>query len=223
MDWFRKKSSKNSFGNVHHPQPVAQVLPFPLPSPEKTEPFVKVNLIQSTPEQPAKSVGETADLSVDTMASFPSETGKTISTTTTSYQVVAEATESKAARLKADSLAMPPPPVPKFKDSVLRAHHGVVDKKAMTSNHPPMVIGQVVKVLEEMGIEVQRENEFRLKCVRAKRAVGGKPSVGLGIAEAGIPASPSITGSFSLSGLTKTSTVSSLFMWFFFFGGGDGH
>ncbi|KAL7412253.1 hypothetical protein BDY24DRAFT_342086 [Mrakia frigida] len=89
---------------------------------------------------------------------------------------------------------MPPPALPtpssshavtsSFKDSQLRVHQGIVDKKAMTYASPPVVFAQVIKVLQEMGIEIKKDGDFKLKCVRARRkssAGSGGATVGLGL------------------------------------------
>lgn len=44
-----------------------------------------------------------------------------------------------------------------------------MDQSALSSNLPSEVIGEVIKVLIEMGLEVKKENEYRLRCTRAKK------------------------------------------------------
>lgn len=65
-------------------------------------------------------------------------------------------TPSAAARLRAE-------------EAKLRIHTGVVDQSALSSKLPSEVISEVIKVLSEMGLEVKRENEFRLRCTRPKK------------------------------------------------------
>ncbi|KAJ9104547.1 hypothetical protein QFC21_002043 [Naganishia friedmannii] len=60
-----------------------------------------------------------------------------------------------------------------FNEARLRVHVGVVDQSALTSKPAVEVMEQVQKVLHGMGIEVKRENNFKLRCTRAKRRKAG--------------------------------------------------
>lgn len=60
-----------------------------------------------------------------------------------------------------------------FNEARLRVHVGVVDQSALTSKPALEVMDQVQKVLHGMGIEVKRENDFKLRCTRAKRRKAG--------------------------------------------------
>ncbi|OZJ01682.1 hypothetical protein BZG36_05358, partial [Bifiguratus adelaidae] len=51
----------------------------------------------------------------------------------------------------------------------LRLHHGAVDQAALTSRLPPDVFADIRSTLENMGLEVKCEGEFKLRCVRPKR------------------------------------------------------
>ncbi|CED85307.1 camk camkl kin4 protein kinase [Phaffia rhodozyma] len=218
MDWFRKKSTKNTFGGAKDTQPrlAMPALAAVTPGEKERTSFTSVLVSESGPSVIKSSEIESddaPDVSIGTVSSVPpsatTSSIKIVSTTPPSSQILSG--EGKTARELADAMAMPPPPVPSsaFKDSVLKVHHGVVDKKAVTSAHPPAVLAQVVSVLQQMGIEVQKDNEFKLKCVRAKRpsaAGGGRPSVGLGISDVG-GGIPTSAGGFSLVGLTKTSST----------------
>lgn len=51
----------------------------------------------------------------------------------------------------------------------LRIHHGAVDQTMVTTGKPPVVMDRIKEVLQDMGIEVQLESEFKYRCVRAKR------------------------------------------------------
>lgn len=52
----------------------------------------------------------------------------------------------------------------------LRVHRGGAVDKTMVTNKPPLEAMQHVrKVLEEMGLELSMETEFKYRCVRAKR------------------------------------------------------
>jgi protein-serine/threonine kinase len=67
---------------------------------------------------------------------------------------------------------------------VLRIHHGAVDQTTITTRPPPEVIKHVCKVLEEMGMDIKAESEYKYRCVRAKRRKSGA-AVGLGFSTVG--------------------------------------
>ncbi|CAG8471044.1 6487_t:CDS:2 [Acaulospora colombiana] len=54
-------------------------------------------------------------------------------------------------------------------DLKLRVHHGAVDQDALTSRPPYEVFIVVKQTLVSMGIEIKRESEFKVRCVRRKR------------------------------------------------------
>ena len=66
----------------------------------------------------------------------------------------------------------------------IRVHHGAVDPTMFTTGVPPEVMAHVKKVLEEMGVEIQIEGEYKYRCIRPKRrkAVSG---AGLGLRDNG--------------------------------------
>ncbi|WWC87531.1 uncharacterized protein L201_002421 [Kwoniella dendrophila CBS 6074] len=73
-------------------------------------------------------------------------------------------------------------------DSKMRVHTGLVDQSALSSKPPKEVMTEVLKVLKEMGMDIKRENEFRLRCTRVRRrkagattALGSVMSVGSGM------------------------------------------
>jgi protein-serine/threonine kinase len=59
----------------------------------------------------------------------------------------------------------------------IRVHHGAVDQTTITTNPPPEVMKHVRKVLEDMGVDIQVEGEYKYRCVRPKRrkAPGAAP------------------------------------------------
>ncbi|EPQ30724.1 uncharacterized protein PFL1_01625 [Pseudozyma flocculosa PF-1] len=59
-----------------------------------------------------------------------------------------------------------------FVDSRLRFHLGAVDQSALTSRSPIDVFAEVQRALYDMGIDVrkERDEDFKLECVRRKRA-----------------------------------------------------
>lgn len=67
-----------------------------------------------------------------------------------------------------------------FNEARLRVHVGVVDQSALTSKSAIEVMEQVQKVLHGMGIEVKQENDFKLRCSRARRKKAGAMT-GLGL------------------------------------------
>ncbi|PKC12375.1 hypothetical protein RhiirA5_286607, partial [Rhizophagus irregularis] len=60
----------------------------------------------------------------------------------------------------------------------LRVHHGAVDNLALTERPPYEVFIVVKQTLVSMGIEIKREGDFKVRCIRRKRKVieNGKPS-----------------------------------------------
>ncbi|CAG8500655.1 16498_t:CDS:10 [Dentiscutata heterogama] len=61
-------------------------------------------------------------------------------------------------------------------DSKLRIHHGVVDNLALTERPPYEIFIMIKQALVSMGIEIKREGEFKVRCVRRKRKVDNKSS-----------------------------------------------
>ncbi|RIA81870.1 hypothetical protein C1645_670654, partial [Glomus cerebriforme] len=53
----------------------------------------------------------------------------------------------------------------------LRVHHGAVDQSALTSRAPYEVFIVVKQTLVSMGIEIKREGDFKVRCVRRKRKI----------------------------------------------------
>lgn len=95
---------------------------------------------------------------------------------------------------------------PTTKD-VLRIHHGAVDQTTITTRPPPEVIKHVCKVLEEMGMDIKAESEYKYRCVRAKRRKSGG-TVGLGFSTVGSGsglAAFTMVGSAASNGVSRSS------------------
>jgi len=74
----------------------------------------------------------------------------------------------------------------KFDNTSLRIHHGAVDQATVTSGAPPEVFAHVAKVLLGMGLEMQKETEFKYRCIRPKkRKRDGKDGFGRQASDAG--------------------------------------
>lgn len=75
----------------------------------------------------------------------------------------------------------------KFDNTSLRIHHGAVDQATVTSGAPPEVFAHVTKVLLGMGLEVQKENDFKYRCIRPKKpkSTSGKDGFGRQVSDAG--------------------------------------
>jgi len=97
----------------------------------------------------------------------------------------------------------PSAPVPNrpFTTSMLRVHHGAVDQATITTGWPPEVFEHVTKVLITMGIEIQRESEFKYRCIRHKRKKTAM--AGLGIKDSGSTG----LSAFTLSGSAASNGV----------------
>lgn len=90
---------------------------------------------------------------------------------------------------------------------VLRIHHGAVDQTTITTRPPPEVIKHVCKVLEEMGMDIKAESEYKYRCVRSKRRKSGG-TVGLGFSTVG---SGSGLAAFTMVGSAASNGVSHSF------------
>ncbi|WVR04046.1 hypothetical protein IAU60_001045 [Kwoniella sp. DSM 27419] len=91
-------------------------------------------------------------------------------------------------------------------DMKMRIHTGLVDQSALSSKPPKEVMAEVVKVLQEMGMDIKRENEFRLRCTRVRRRKAG-PTTGLGLGS--VMSVGSGMGSFSLMSSASSSKTDS--------------
>jgi protein-serine/threonine kinase len=89
-------------------------------------------------------------------------------------------------------------------ESKMRVHDGFVDQSALSSKPPKVVMEEVLRVLQDMGMDVKRESEFRFRCTRVRRRKAGA-TTGLGL---GSVMSVGSMGSFSLMGNASTSKVS---------------
>ena len=229
MDWFRRKSLAKGTFTDHRAV-----------SPGKTDSFVSVNHPGQTPPRAAPATAEVqvADLgasSTDTIAQSsggspappavvvtgagsPPVSPTSKSHAPSSFKALNPPAPLRSAREVADSIAMPPPALPSstgsaFRENSLRVHQGIVDKKAMTGQSPPVVFAEVIKVLHEMGLEIKKEGDYKLKCVRARRkpnSVASSATVGLGLSSsASVPSGSAMSG-FSMIGFASSSTVRAL-------------
>ncbi|KAH8918887.1 hypothetical protein BT69DRAFT_1267292 [Atractiella rhizophila] len=66
-----------------------------------------------------------------------------------------------------------------FIESKLRVHHGAIDQNAVTPRQPQEIMDEIRKVLWNLGIEAQRDGEFKVKCIRKGKKKGddNSPSV----------------------------------------------
>lgn len=93
-----------------------------------------------------------------------------------------------------------------YDESKMSVHHGVVDQSTLSSKPPREVMQEVINVLLDMGIDVKRENEFKLRCVRVRRRKAGA-TTGLGLGS--VMSVGSGMNPFSLMGNASTSRVDS--------------
>ena len=92
-------------------------------------------------------------------------------------------------------------------DLKMRLHSGIVDQSALSSKPPREVMEDVLRVMQDMGMDVKRENDFKLRCVRVrKRKAGATTGLGLG----SVMSVGSTMGSFSILGNASASRVSPL-------------
>lgn len=79
----------------------------------------------------------------------------------------------------------------------IRVHHGAVDQTTVTTNPPPEVMKHVRKVLEDMGVDIQVEGDYRYRCIRPKR----RKAPGAGTQASGLTAF-AMTGSAASNGVS---------------------
>lgn len=206
MNWFRRKSYvKSSFvpppptsreasaSNNQAPSRVqgASIAPSPTPRPTESTPLSrddKENTSPSSSPRPEETLSATAAATetklVETViqapqprrsvAVEPPSVSKLPRPATVGRDLVKQ-TETKPTPQVVNSVTSSP-----FNEARLRVHVGVVDQSALTSKGALEVMEQVLKVLYGMGIEVKRENDFKLRCFRARRKKAGAMT-GLGL------------------------------------------
>lgn len=50
----------------------------------------------------------------------------------------------------------------------LRVHHGAIDQKTVTSRSPLDAMKRVLRALENMGLHIQQDSAYKLRCIRPK-------------------------------------------------------
>ncbi|KAG8874723.1 hypothetical protein FRB97_005681 [Tulasnella sp. 331] len=94
-----------------------------------------------------------------------------------------------------------------FSKAMLRVHHGAVDQGTITTGFPPETMRHVTDVLLSLGIEVQRESEFKYRCIRHKKKKERSAMAGLGIRDgvgAGTGVVPvTVTGAAASNGVDR--------------------
>ena len=96
----------------------------------------------------------------------------------------------------------------------LQIHHGAFDTFTITTKPPPEVIKHVKQVLAEMGFEVSVEGEFKIRCVRPKRAGGTIKRTGTSASTASGVGTSSNVALFSIVGSAGSNGVRDLFLFF---------
>ncbi|KAI0684225.1 hypothetical protein BC835DRAFT_1390637 [Cytidiella melzeri] len=155
MLWFRSKSKGRG--------------PVDLPDePEKSLEMPKAQPIMSGPSAP--------NMSASTVSHGVTPTSDRNSRSPWSAHPLRSASETPAAERSFAASVLgrvggQPVVVPKGN---IRIHQGAVDQTTITTNPPPEVMKHVKKVLEDMGMEIQVEGDYKYRCVRPKRrkAVG---------------------------------------------------
>ena len=86
----------------------------------------------------------------------------------------------------------------------MRVHTGLVDQSALSSKPPKEVMLEVMRVLQGMGMDIKKENDFKLRCTRVRRRKAGA-TTGLGL---GSVISVGSGNPFTLMSSASTSKVS---------------
>uniref|UniRef100_A0A0W0ETQ8 non-specific serine/threonine protein kinase n=1 Tax=Moniliophthora roreri TaxID=221103 RepID=A0A0W0ETQ8_MONRR len=91
----------------------------------------------------------------------------------------------------------------KNQGTVLRIHHGAVDPETTTTKPPVEVMKHIKEVLVGMGIDVQIESDYKLRCVRAKRKKTPNSSENVSSVGGGPYAAVTMVGSAASNGVDK--------------------
>lgn len=62
-------------------------------------------------------------------------------------------------------------------DAEIQIHQGAIDRNALTSQPPALIIKNVLRILRIMGIETKLEGDFLVKCHRQKRRTAQKKQI----------------------------------------------
>lgn len=108
------------------------------------------NIVRSSPQRQTIATAGRSKSHHISLAPAPNQSS------TTSIPAPKSSAPSSGAQLRAE-------------EAKLRIHTGIVDQSALSSKLPSVVISEVIKVLTEMGLEVKKENEYRLRCTRPKK------------------------------------------------------
>lgn len=101
-----------------------------------------------------------------------------------------------------------PKPVP-FDPALIRIHHGAMDRGTIASGSPVDLFIHVTQVLATMGVDVQKEAEFKFRCIRPKRRKD--LDKGLGLREPGTSniSAFTVSGSATLNGVSWALSIRS--------------
>lgn len=202
MDWFRRKSiardtmqeikttrTNDSDGSFVRVGPASRVAPSEASSvgaiEEEQEPTVSASAPATVPIASVESLAP-QDIRREILAPSPMPESTRQPLAEADYgtpNVVrvspprATPTRSKSHGVDAPAVAAPTPASSSSEDHKLRIHTGVLDQSALSSKPPQMVMAEAIRVLMEMGMEVKRENEYRVRCTRVKKRGRGFGSV----------------------------------------------
>lgn len=155
--------------------------------------------------QSPRSASGQSHASTDTSVSLQSGPKPQVASTSGSSYVPPVA--KRAAEALANVAFRNPPAVAAtraFNKALLRVHHGAVDQATITSGPPPEVFEHITKVLISMGIEIQRESEYKYRCIRHKKRKTGSIIVGGGGKEGnGTLSAVSVSGSAASNGVSR--------------------
>ncbi|KAG9035722.1 hypothetical protein FRB95_010787 [Tulasnella sp. JGI-2019a] len=208
MDWFRKRSLAKNSGASTADALFAVVPPTPLPHRSTTTAPASEGW-QHT-DEPLTPTADTYRSNGPSMASLngapqvvvtaaagsqqPSNWGasprsasgtshNSTDTTTSTHPTVptSHATDKSGSLSQRNESTAATATAKAFNKAMLRVHHGAVDQGTITTGFPPETMRHVTEVLLSMGIEVQRESEFKYRCIRHKKKKERSAMAGLGI------------------------------------------
>lgn len=224
MNWFRRKSvakgpivppapmsrEPSTVGTTHVHSSVKTAAPLASPPAQdltKSPPVPRENMENVTPSAPISGQGQsypgaTPSKPEETTIYSPQPRRSGVSDQALLNKLPRPATVGRDLMKQTEPIAEPAAVNPitssPFNEARLRVHVGVVDQSALTSKGAIEVMDQVQKVLYDMGIEVKRETEFKLRCMRVRRKKAGAMT-GLGLSSFGNGSMASIMASTTAS------------------------
>ncbi|KAH7089316.1 Pkinase-domain-containing protein [Auriculariales sp. MPI-PUGE-AT-0066] len=169
MDWFRTRSTNR--GRMAEPPVVSSIHTTALPSAGSRS--AAPQLVITTPRAADGSLTPgplTADPLATPITPHPgSQLPFGASLSSRIATALSPASRSHSSPMVTGAPTAIPASVPVNAVMSLRVHRGAVDQGTVTTGSPAEVFAHVRGVLQAMGVELQKESEYKYQCVRPKR------------------------------------------------------